>query len=149
MPLKAARGNDRTGAVTAAFADIGRAGDTLLPRSRTTLDRLAEEFWRSQVLNRLAEKRKDESKAAAVAGGVLPDYKAEPSPVGTAETVYSGATVAITLRVNAQADHVDVPGLVADLEKAGVKPAVLRRLVRKHTTSFGGAHVFTASLVTG
>jgi hypothetical protein len=86
---------------------------------------------------------------AAVAGGLLPDHTADPMPVGTFETVYSGSLVTITVKVANQPDRVAVPALLADLEAAGVKAALLRRLVKKHSTSFAGAHTFTASLTTG
>jgi hypothetical protein len=43
---------------------------------------------------------------------------------------------------------VDHAGYVADLLKAGVKPALIKRLDKKHRTEMRPAHKFTASLVT-
>jgi hypothetical protein len=155
MPLDATHANtaetpfrlSKTGVITEAFANIGTTADTMMPRPRKARDRVAEELWRAQLLSGLAEQRKNDAKRAAIAAGVLPDYTTEPFPVGTAETVYAGPAVTIGLKVVNQGDRVDVPGLVADLEKSGIKPTVLKRLVKKHTRSFGGAHIFTASLV--
>ena len=148
MPLDAARASDRTEALTDAFAELGRANGTAMPPTRKTKDKLAFEYWVASLLNRLAEARRDKAKRVAVAGGVLPDHAANPLPVGTSEIVFVGERVTIALKVVGQTDRVNVPALMADLVKAGVKPAVLKRLVKKHTESFAGAHVFTAS-VTG
>jgi hypothetical protein len=136
---------DRTATITEAFGEIGIA----LPRSRNAQDKLADEYWAASVLAGLAEKRREKAKRAAVAGNVLPDHAAHPLAIGTAETVYTGALVRIDVKVVEQADRVDVVGFVADLERAGVKLATLKRLRKKHTKSFAGAHVFTASLING
>jgi hypothetical protein len=53
--------------------------------------------------------------------------------------------VTINLKVVPQAPRVNTAALVAALEQAGVKPALLKRLVKKHTEKFGGAHIFTFS----
>jgi hypothetical protein len=129
--------------IAEAFGDIGYP-----PGSRSARDRLAEEYWSASLLSRFADARREKAKKAAVTGGVLRDHLAEPYPVGTSETVYAGATVTINLKVVPQAPRVDTAALVADLQKAGVKPALLKRLVKKHTEQFGGAHIFTAALVT-
>jgi hypothetical protein len=146
MPLDAARPLDKTAAITDAFAEIGRVNGTMPPRSRNAKDKLAWEYWTASLLNRLAEARRDKAKRAAVAGDVLPDHTAHPLPVGTVETVYTGALVTIGMKVVEQADRLDVAGFVADLEKSGVASRLLKRLVKRHTRSFPGAHVFTASL---
>jgi hypothetical protein len=146
MPLDAAKTLPKIGAaetINEAFAAI-RFPNT----ARNARDRLAEEYWASSLLSRNADARREKAKRAAVTGGVLPDHLARPYPVGTSETVYAGATVTINLKVVPQADRVNTAALVAALEKAGVKPALLKRLVKKHTEKFGGAHIFTASLVT-
>jgi hypothetical protein len=142
MPLDTAKPNV-TDAVAEGFAAIGYP-----PGTRNARDRLAEEYWSASLLSRLADARREKAKKAAVTGGVLPDHLAEPYPIGTAATVYAGPTVTISLKVVPQADRVNTAALVADLQKAGVKPALLKRLVKKHTEQFGGAHIFTAALVT-
>lgn len=142
MPLDTTK-SSVTDAIAEDFSAIGYPPGTRNPR-----DRLAEEYWSASLLSRFADARREKAKKAAVTGGVLPDHLAKPYPVGTAETVYAGATVTINLKVVPQADRVNTAALVADLHKAGVKPALLKRLVRKHTEQFGGAHIFTAALVT-
>jgi hypothetical protein len=142
MPLDSARPLDRTAAITDAFGEIER-----MTKTRNAKDRMAMEYWAASVLLGLAEKRRDKAKRAAVAGGVLPDHAAHPMAIGTAETVYTGAQVRIDVKVVEQADRVDVPAMMVDLERAGVKLVTLRRLLKKHTKTFNGAHIFTASLV--
>ena len=142
MPLDAAR-LDRTAAITAAFGAIGK----LLPKPKNGKDAIAYELYAASLVASLADKRREDAKKAAIDAGVLPDYASDPYPVGTEEVVYSGALVAIMLKVVGQADRVNAGGLVADLTEAGVKPALLKRLLKKHTSTFNGAHIFTASLI--
>jgi hypothetical protein len=143
MPLDTAKPAGVTDAIAEAFTAIGYPNE-----SRNARDRLAEEYWSASLLSRFADARREKAKKAAVTGGVLPDHLTHPYPVGTSETIYAGATVTINLKVVPQADRLNTAALVADLQKAGVKPALLKRLVKKHTETFGGAHIFTASLVT-
>lgn len=147
MPLDATRTVTITDAVNDAFDGIDRMVGAMLPKGTTEPDRTSVRHYASSLVARKAEAWRDQTKRAAVAGGVLPDHSADPYPVGTAETVFTGKYVVIGLKVVEQADRVDVAGLVADLAKAGVKPAVLKRLVKRHTRSFPGAHIYSASLV--
>jgi hypothetical protein len=130
-------------AVTFAFAEIGKDH---LPATRSTKEKLALEYWVSSVLLRLAEARRDKAKRAAVHGNVLPDTLANPFPIGTAEAVYAGALVTIGLKVVPQAERLNVAGLTAYLEKNGVRPALLKRAVKRNTETFAGAHIYTALL---
>lgn len=148
MPLDSARSVSVTEAIAGAVAAIGHDDATMISRSRNAQERAAGELLVAQLLSSLIEKRRDEAKRAAIACGVLPDYVAEPYPVGTNETVFAGKSVTITLKVAAQALRVDVPGLLGDLEKCGVKPAVLKRLMKKHGNEGTGAHIFTATVAT-
>jgi hypothetical protein len=143
MPLDDTRAASRTEVIATAFAEIGTK---LLPATRSTKEKLALEYWASSVLTRLAEARREKAKRAAVIGGVLPDIATSPYPIGAAETVYAGSSVTIGVKVVAQADRVNIAGLVAYLEKNGVKPALLRRAVKRNTETFPGAHIFTALL---
>jgi hypothetical protein len=147
MPLDdTTRALDRTAAVSEAVAEVGRTIRATLPRKATEKDKLFADFWGWSLVLRMVEPLRDKSKRAAVAGEVLPDHAAHPFAVGTSETVYSSELGSIGMKVVEQADRLDVPGFVADLEKAGVKPALLKRLQKKHNRSFPGAHIFTASL---
>jgi hypothetical protein len=137
---------DKTAALTEGFTDLGRCVNAMLPKTPSAIDRAALEYWASSLVCRLADAWRDRTKRAAVASGALPDHATNPLPVGTAETVYAGPLVTISVKVVEQADRVNVAALVADLEQAGVASRLLKRLVKKHTKSFGGAHVFTASL---
>lgn len=143
MPLDSTHAATKTDLISAAFSEIGKAQ---LPTTKSTKDKLALEYWAASLLNRLSEARREKAKKAAVMGGVLPDHTSNPLAIGSAETVYSGPLVTIGVKVVAQADRVNVPGLVAYLEKNGVKPALLKRAVKRHTEVFGGAHIFTALL---
>lgn len=146
MPLDAARPIDRTAAVSEAVAEVGRVIRATLPRKATDKDKLFADFWGFSLALRLIEPLRDKSKRSAVAGEVLPDHAAHPFAIGTSETVYSSELGSIGMKVVEQAERLDVPGFVADLEKAGVTPALLKRLLKKHTRQFPGAHIFTATL---
>lgn len=146
MPLDSTRPPDRTAAVSDAVGEIGRIIRAMLPRKATEQDKLFADFWGFSLAQRLIEPLRDKSKRAAIAGQVLPDHSAKPFPIGTAETVYSSDLGSISMKVVEQADRLDVAGFVADLEKAGVRPALIKRLLKKHTKTFAGAHIFTATL---
>jgi len=132
--------------IASNFADLGRPGQAIVPRSAKVADAAAWEYWVSSLLLQLAERRREAAKRAATVARVLPDYINEPFPVGTAETVYSGPLISIALKVVPQTPRVDVASLMADLAAAGVKPALLKRLLKKHTIEYAGAHVFTPTL---
>lgn len=132
---------------TDARADLDRKLAAVLPRARTTKDRLGLALWAATEAVRLDEASKEKAKRAAVAGGVLPDLTANPLPVGTVETVYSSPLLTIGLKVVRQADRTDVPAMMAYLEKNGVKPALLKRAIKRNTNSMGVANIFTALLV--
>lgn len=129
------------------FGALGTLVAGMVPKRGSAKQRAAAEYWGASLASQAAEGWRGKAKVKAVAEGVLPDYETNPSPIGTAETVYTDGLVAVGMKVVAQADRHDVPGLVADLTKAGVDPKVLKRLLKKHTRSFNGAHIFTATLV--
>ncbi len=137
---------DGTALIAQAMAEIAESIQAMLPRRASATERAAAEYWGASIANQLAEAWRNRAKRLAVAQGVLPDHTADPYPIGTSETVYVGTLVTVSLKVVEQADRVDVPGLVADLIASGIKPAVLKRLLRRHTKSFAGAHIFSASL---
>lgn len=146
MPLDDTRPLDRTTAVTEAVTELGRVIRATLPRKATDKDKLFADFWGWSLVLRMVEPLRDKSKRAAVAGEVLPDHTAHPFAIGTSETVYSSELGSIGMKVVEQAERLDVPAFIADLEKIGIKPAQLKRLLKKHTRQFPGAHIFTASL---
>jgi hypothetical protein len=147
MPLNSIRAAAISDAIGTSFATIGRGGGTLMPRAgRGVGGAAAWEYYVASVLLKAADLRRERARRAAVAAGVLPDYAADPAPIGTACIVYAGALVTIAVKVVSQGDRIDGAGLVADLVAAGVDRKLLRKLVRKHTTSFAGAHTFMASL---
>lgn len=129
-----------------ALADLERTLALLRPRARTAKDKLALDYWGASEAQRLGEAWREKAKRAAIAGGVLPDHTADPLPVGTSTTVYASSLLTIGLKVVRQADRVDVAGLLADLEAYGVKPSVLKRMLKKRTELLGGAHIFRALL---
>lgn len=143
---RAQRATAKTAAIASAFGEIGRVNGTMMPESKKPGDKLAWEYWAASELSSLAEKRRDAAKAAAVKGGVIPDYGAHPLEVDTRATIYISDLVTISVDVTRQATKLNGLALVADLVAAGIKPALLKRLVKKHTKSFNGAHGITAVL---
>lgn len=129
-----------------AFGALNEVNVGMLPRRASPKQRVAAEYWCASLASQSAEAWRTKAKGRCVAEGVLPD-PATPSPIGTVETVYADRLISIGMKVVQQADRVDVPGLVVDLTKAGLDLKVLTRLLKKHTRSFAGAHIFTASLV--
>ncbi len=119
----------------------------MLPKRHSANERAAAEYWGASVASQVAEQWRGKAKAQAVAAGVLPDHEAHPSPIGTMETIYADKLISISMKVVAQADRVDVTSLIADLTKAGLPERVLKKLLKRHTRTFPGAHIFTASLV--
>jgi hypothetical protein len=107
----------------------------------------ALQYHHASVGLRDAEARRKRATAAAVKLGILPDWEKFPLPVGTCLVVYQDGTVSIALTVVEPIVGCDHAGFVADLLKAGVKPALLKRLEKKHRTETRPAHKFTSSVV--
>lgn len=108
---------------------------------------VAWKYHETSLALRAAEVERTKAHAAAVKAGVLFDHLTNPEPVGTSRVVYADTAVAITVTVYAPIVGVDHAGYVADLLKAGVKPALIKRLERKHRTETRPAHKFTTSVV--
>jgi len=107
----------------------------------------AWEYHEASLALRADEVRRTKAQAAAVKAGVLPDHLKFPRPVGTNEVVYADGVLVISVTVFAPIAGVDHAGYVEDLLKAGVKPALIKRLDKKHRTETRPAHKFTSSLV--
>jgi hypothetical protein len=116
-------------------------------RASTDVRVVAREYHDASVGLRDAEARRKKATAAAVKLGVLPDHERFPLPVGTAEVVYADDGLVISVTVVAPITGWDHAGFVADLLKAGVKPALIKRLDKKHRTETRPAHKFVSSLV--
>jgi hypothetical protein len=141
MPLDTTnRNSTRAEAIAEAFAAI-----TLTPRPKRAADAVAVEYYVASTLLSAAEKRRDLAKREAVAAKVIPNGGLE---IGTHARIYVGEIVEISANVTPQADKLDGAGLVADLLAAGVRKALLARLVKRHTHEFAPAHRYVASLVT-
>ena len=148
-PLEVSDVVARTEAVSAAFAAIGRTLDMGIPQARDDpREQLAVNYLDATLLLRLAEIRRKAEHRACVKGGVLIDHEKAPEPVGTNRLIYSGSVVQITLTVAAPIVGIDHAAFVEDLLKAGVKPALIKRLQAKHATETRPAHKFTPVLVT-
>ena len=122
-----------------------------LPRSRTPKEAAALAYYVGATKAREGEAEKQLAHKAAVALGVLPDHRANPEPPGTDRTVYQGREVLITMTVVSPTVRLilNVSEFTAALVKAGVKPALLAKLERKHTheVATAAAHIFQAGLV--
>lgn len=148
MPLDAARAAAKITAINNAFASIGTSGDTKMPVSKKNTEPVAYEFYTSAHLARIAEARKKKAHAAAVKAGVIFDHEKDPQPIGSNTRVYAGDVIEIACSVTTPATRLDADAFVSDLEKAGVKLALLNRLRNKHTHENRAPHKFTASIAT-
>ena len=148
MPLDVARATSTTESLNGAFREIGYGPGTAMPHCRVKHEPAAWEYHVASHLLRIAETRRKRAHAAAVRAGVIFDHERAPEPVGTNRLVYSGPLVEIGVAVAAPIEGIDHAGFVADLLRAGVKPALVKRLTTKHTTETRPAHKFTSSLRT-
>jgi hypothetical protein len=153
MPLDAARAVTKTQAITDAFAEIGTVSRTAMPRCTLKAAALARALaaWKLHIagqLRRLAESAWQQALAGAIKTGTIPDAAKAPEPVGTDRIVYAGPVVCIRLVVAKPIEVVDHLAYVAELLEAGVNPALLRKLAKRHTTETRPAHRFSTSLAT-
>ena len=94
-----------------------------------------------------AEKRWDNALNDGIKTGALPDYRANPEPVGTNRVVYSDSDVQLSLSVIAPIAGIDAVGLMAYLAKWKVEPKLLARAAKKFRTETRPAHKVTANQV--
>lgn len=146
--LDVVRANAKTGAINLAFSDIGVVGDTKMPRSKLNTEPVAWEYHVSALLVRQANARMEKAQKAAVKAGVMFDHEKEPRVPGTNEMVFAGEVVQIDLKVTTPRTKLDTDALFADLEKAGVRRALIDKLVDRHTHDNRAPHSFTSSLMT-
>lgn len=144
MPLDAARAASRTEALAHEFAQLG----TVTPRGTPRKDLALHEYWVASSLRAWAEPRYRRALAALVELRVIRDPERFPEPVGTSRDVATGGFVSVRLTVAEPQERLDLPGFLADLEAAGVKRALIKRLRAKHTSVARAAHVFKPSLLT-
>lgn len=135
--------------VNKAFDNIGKTNGTVMPKSERNTEQVAYEMHIATHLARLAEGRKDAAYKAAMAAGVIPNYREEPRDAGTKESIYCGDVVTIALNVRRGSTQIDGVRLVQDLLESGVDQALVARLATKHTKTSAAPHVFTTLLVTG
>lgn len=148
MPLDATKANAKTEALNDAFATIGMSGLTLMPRSKGNLEPLAWEFHVAAHLVRLADARKKKAQAAAVKAGVMFDPEKQPMAIGTNALIYAGEVVEIAVSVTTPATRLDQDGLIAGLEKAGMKREKINALINANTYENRAPHKFVSTLCT-
>jgi hypothetical protein len=149
MPLDAARSVTKTEALTDAFAAIGHAAGTLMPRSvNKTTEPLAWKVFVAKLLVKRAAAREKLAIKEAINGGVMFDHTEDRRPIGTNTVVYDGDVVRIDLQVGTPGTKLDVDALIPALVKAGLRLDRVNELVNKHTIENAAPHMFTASLVT-
>jgi hypothetical protein len=129
-----------------ARAELPATLAALCMRAKTSTSRKWVTYAVATQSQSLSEAWRDASKKALVACGALPDYAANPLVVGTHATIYTDPLVTVGVKVVPQAPRLDIDACFADLLDAGVKPALLKRLRKKHTTEFNGAHIITTLL---
>jgi hypothetical protein len=143
MAMAPGRANSRTDAINDAFAAIGVTSTRATAKDAAAL----EYHWASHLL-RIAETRRKKATADAIELGVIFDPIDAPEPVGANRVVFAGSVVEISVAVAAPMQGVDHAAFVADLLKAGVKPALIKRLGAKHAYQSRPAHKFSSSLLT-
>lgn len=147
--LDVTRANAKTEAFNVAFGEIGSSIATAMPRSKSgNREPFAWELLVSKHLKRLADAREKKAVKEAVKAGVIFDPEKQPLPVGSNAMVYAGDVVEISCEVGTPQTRLDLEGLLPDLEKAGIKPPVLLKLITKHTHNNRAPHKFSATLVT-
>lgn len=146
--LDVTRANAKTQAFNTAFAEIGSSAVTAMPRSKSNREPIAWELLVSKHLKRLADAREKKAVKEAVKAGVIFDPEKQPLPVGSNAMIYAGDVVEISCEVGTPQVRLDLQGLLPDLEKAGIKPPVLLKLITKHTHDNRAPHKFSATLVT-
>ena len=135
------RGKPKPAALVVGRDETERRLEELLLLAKTAEVRAWLEYWAATEDERRAVARREKAKRA-----VVPDFAANPLPVGTVETLFSCPLLTVGVKVVRQADRVDVAGVVAYLGQSGVKPALLRRAVRRNSMVFAGAHIITVLL---
>lgn len=149
MPLDATRAMTKTESLTEAFAGIGHAAGTQMPRSvNKSTEPLAWEYFTAKLLEGIATARIRKAIKAAIKGGVLFDHKDHPRPIGTNAVIYDGDVICIGLEVGTPGTKLDVDALIPALVKAGLRLERVNALINKHTVENAAPHKFTASLVT-
>jgi hypothetical protein len=130
-----------------ARAELVNTLATLISRAKSPTSRKWVTYAIATRAVSLNETWREESKKALVACGALPDYSADPLPIGTQATIYSDPLVIAGVQVNQQANRIrDVDAFFAALEAAGLTKRVVRQLRKTWMTDFNGAHVITAML---
>lgn len=148
MPLDAARSVTKTEALTDAFASIGHAAGTLMPRSANkATEPLAWEVFAAKLLEKAAAARTTRAIKAAVKGGVMFDHKEDPRPIGTNTVIYDGDVIRIDLEVGTPGTRLDIDALIPALVKAGLRLDRVNELVNRWTIENAAPHKFTASIV--
>lgn len=141
-PLKAAKPDPHG----EARAELGRTLAALLTRAKTPKSRKVLNYWASSRADSQSEAWREAAKKDLIASAVLPDYAKNPLPVGTVATIYADPLVVLSVKVTHQASRLNVDACFADLAAAGVKLALLKKMRKRHTTKFNGAHTVTALL---
>jgi hypothetical protein len=147
--LTATKANALTQAISDAFAAIGVAGDTRMPRSSANREPVAWEYHVASHLVRVAEARKSLAVREAIAAEVMFDPAKQPMAVGTSNAlIYAGDVVEIAVSVTTALTRVNVDAFIAGLIKAKVSPALCERLRGQCTVANRAPHKFSSGFVT-
>jgi hypothetical protein len=110
-------------------------------------EQAALEYHEASEALRRDEVRRGKAKALCISTGAMPDYERDPYEAGTQLTVFDGRRVRIVMTVVTALERFDHQAFVEDVEKLGLDPRKLARLVKKHTIPLRPAHVFKTFLV--
>jgi hypothetical protein len=148
MSMSTRTKNKLTDAVNTCFAKIGSANGTKMPPSERNDEPIAYELWLAHHLASLANKRKQQAEASAVAAGIINDKEKEPKPAGTREVLYNGNVVSVQLEVRQPSTRVDADKLLNYLTQRGVNIKLLQEAVAQASSETRPAHVFSTMLIT-
>lgn len=145
--MKVATAVELTTAINTAFAGIGHAGNTTMPRSKGNFEPLAWEFHVARGLKSAAETRFNKAHKACVANGMIFDHKKQPLPEGHHAVLYAGDVVELSVDVGTAGERFDAVGFREELEQKGVDPKLLAKLTLKYTLTNAAPHSFKSELV--
>jgi hypothetical protein len=115
--------------------------------TRPAREKAAVDFYVAQRTRRAAEMAWSAALTGAIKAGVVPNYLAEPEPVGTNRLVYADRRVQIMLSVVAGIEGLDVVGFLDWLVANKVDPRLVARGAAKFRTETRPAHRFTSTAV--
>jgi hypothetical protein len=133
---------------TAALMKIGSHNGSARPQPTNDVQKqVAWEYYVATTLAKLAETRKENALKAAVANGVLPDYKKQPLTAGKSAVPYDDDVVSIVVATRTAATKFDKALFLGKLKAKHPKLAAEIDAIEAECTSTNAVpHVITPAL---